>query len=109
MMVCDALLNQHIFSGVGNIIKNEVLFRTHIHPESLLGNVPFNKLEELVKETVNYSRQFYVWRKAQVLKDHWLIYRKNTCPGDKTQVENQILGRSRRRCFYCPACQKLYN
>src|SRR5438132_2866112 len=26
-MVCDALLNQDIFAGVGNIIKNEVLFR----------------------------------------------------------------------------------
>src|SRR5205085_1054389 len=25
MLVCDALLNQHIFAGVGNIIKNEVL------------------------------------------------------------------------------------
>lgn len=37
MMVCDALLDQHIFSGAGNIIKNEVLFRTGIHPEALLG------------------------------------------------------------------------
>ncbi|MEO7493624.1 MAG: DNA-formamidopyrimidine glycosylase family protein, partial [Massilia sp.] len=26
MLVCDALLDQSIFSGVGNIIKNEVLF-----------------------------------------------------------------------------------
>jgi endonuclease-8 len=27
MLVCDALLNQEIFAGVGNIMKNEVLFR----------------------------------------------------------------------------------
>ena len=25
-LVCDALLNQNIFAGVGNILKNEVLF-----------------------------------------------------------------------------------
>ena len=35
--VCDALLDQHIFSGVGNIIKNEVLFRIKVHPKSLVG------------------------------------------------------------------------
>ena len=39
-MVCDALLDQQIFSGVGNIIKNEVLFRVDIQPESLLKNIP---------------------------------------------------------------------
>lgn len=109
MMICDALLNQHIFSGVGNIIKNEVLFRTGIHPESLLGKIPSDKLEELVKEVVNYSHQFYEWYKAGVLKEHWLIYRKSICSRDNTQVINQILGKSRRRCFYCPTCQKSYS
>ncbi|WP_377703094.1 DNA-formamidopyrimidine glycosylase family protein [Pseudoduganella sp. UC29_71] len=34
MLACDALLDQNIFSGVGNIIKNEVLFRLSIHPLS---------------------------------------------------------------------------
>lgn len=109
MMVCDALLNQHIFSGVGNIIKNEVLFRVHIHPGSLLGKIPSRKLKELVKETVNYSYQFYELSKAKALKEHWVIYRKNNCPCDNTTVVNQILGKSKRRCFYCPNCQKLYS
>ena len=108
MMVCDALLNQHIFSGVGNIIKNEVLFRTHIHPESMLGKIPANKLKELVKEAVNYSHQFYSWRKVQAFQDHWLIYEKRICPQNNALIENQILGKSRRRCYFCPACQKLY-
>jgi len=108
-MVCDALLNQHIFSGVGNIIRNEALFRTHIHPASLVGKIPLNKLEELVKETVNYSRQFYIWRKAGVLKSQWLVYNKDTCHKDKTRIVSQILGKTRRRCFYCSGCQKLYS
>ena len=33
-LVCDALLDQNIFAGVGNIIKNEVLFRIRLHPET---------------------------------------------------------------------------
>src|SRR5580765_2047601 len=38
--VCDALLNQQIFAGVGNIIKNEVLFRIKVHPRSRVGGLP---------------------------------------------------------------------
>lgn len=108
MMVCDALLDQHIFSGVGNIIKNEVLFRTKIHPESQLGNLPFRKMEELVKEAVNYTFQFYEWRKAFVLKKHWLVYNKRTCPNASTPILRKKTGKSQRRCFICPDCQKLY-
>ena len=39
-LVCDALLNQQIFAGVGNIIKNEVCFRIYVHPESEVGALP---------------------------------------------------------------------
>ena len=38
-MVCDALLNRDIFSDVGNIIKNEVLYRIQLDPEFLLGKM----------------------------------------------------------------------
>jgi endonuclease VIII len=31
-MVCDAILDQNIFSGAGNIFKNEVLYRVRLHP-----------------------------------------------------------------------------
>ena len=30
--IADVLLDQAIFAGVGNIIKNEVLFRTRVSP-----------------------------------------------------------------------------
>jgi endonuclease-8 len=39
-LVCDALLDQTIFAGVGNIIKNEVLFRIKVHPKTRVGNLP---------------------------------------------------------------------
>src|SRR5690606_3010907 len=54
-LVCDAVLNQDIFAGAGNIIKNEVLYRTRIHPLSTIGALPSNKLKELIHEVRNYS------------------------------------------------------
>ena len=58
LLTCDALMDQQIFSGVGNIIKNEVLFRTRIHPLSRVNKLPPKKLKELVTEAVNYSYDF---------------------------------------------------
>ena len=50
LLACDALLDQDIFSGVGNIIKNEVLFRIRVHPLSTVGALPAPKLRQLVDE-----------------------------------------------------------
>lgn len=108
MMVCDALLDQHIFSGSGNIIKNEVLFRIRVHPESMLGQMPVKKLKDLIQETVHYSHQFYTWRKAFELKKHWCIYNQRMCPRDNVPVERAKLGKTRRRSFYCSQCQIRY-
>ena len=57
-LVADALLDQNIFAGVGNIIKNEVLWRIKIHPKTKVGVLPKKKLNELVDEAKNYSFDF---------------------------------------------------
>src|SRR5438445_2031448 len=79
-LACDALLDQSIFAGVGNIIKNEVLFRIRVHPESTVGALPPRKLTELIKEARNYSFEFLEWKKAFVLRKHWLAHTKKVCP-----------------------------
>lgn len=74
-LVCDALLNQNIFAGVGNIIKNEVLFRIRLHPENRIKNIPLKKINELIAESRNYSFDFLKWKKDFVLRKHWLLKR----------------------------------
>ena len=108
-LVCDALLDQHIFAGVGNIIKNEVLFRIKVHPLTKVGNLPARKLTELIKEARNYSFDFLRWKKAFELKKHWLVNTKKICPRDGSPVIKKYLGKTNRRSFYCAACQVEYN
>src|ERR1043166_3870480 len=60
-LVCDVLLDQNIFAGVGNIIKNEVLFRIKVHPATRVGDLPPKKLTELIKEARQYSFDFLEW------------------------------------------------
>jgi endonuclease-8 len=107
-MICDALLEQDIFSGVGNIIKNEVLYRVYIHPESLVGKISARKINEIVKEAVIYSFQFLDWKKKYELKKHWLAHTKKTCLRCDLQFMKKQTGVKKRRSFYCTNCQKLY-
>ena len=107
-MVCDALLDQQIFSGVGNIIKNEVLFRVRLHPETVVKDIPPRKLAELIKEARNYCFDFLEWKKAFTLKKHWLVHTKKECPRCKIKLTKNYPGKTRRRTFFCSNCQVKY-
>lgn len=108
LMVCDALLEQDIFSGVGNIIKNEVLYRVHIQPESKVSSIPLKKMNEMIKEARNYSFDFLEWKKKYELKKHWLTHTKKTCLRCNQPIIKKITGKKQRRSFYCTNCQHLY-
>ncbi len=108
MLVCDALLDQNIFAGVGNIIKNEVLFRIKVNPKSKIGKLPPRKLTQLINEARNYSFDFLIWKKAFVLKKHWLVHTKKICPRCNIPLKKEYLGKTQRRTFYCKNCQVLY-
>src|SRR5690606_2442208 len=106
--VSDVLLNQDIFAGVGNIIKNEVLFRTRVHPDTPVGKLPPRKLTSLIEEARNYSFDFYKWKKVYQLKKHWLIYTKRKCPVCRGPVTKRYTGKNPRRSFFCENCQALF-
>ncbi len=107
-LVCDALLDQTVFAGVGNIIKNEVLFRIRVHPLSRVGALSEYKRAELVKQARQYSFEFLAWKKAFVLRKHWLVHNRGECPRDHVRLQRAYLGRTQRRSFYCERCQKRY-
>ncbi len=107
-MVCDALLDQNIFSGVGNIIKNEVLYRIKLHPETSVGNIPTRKLSELIKEARQYSFDFLEWKKEFVLRKNWLAHTKKICKRCELPFIKKYCGKTKRRTFFCVNCQVRY-
>jgi endonuclease-8 len=108
LLACDALMDQQLFSGVGNIIKNEVLFRTRIHPESLVAAMPSKKVREMINEAIIYSWEFFEQRKAGKLSRNWQAYHKKECPRNHVPFIEGNTGRSRRASFYCELCQVKY-
>ncbi|MFL5764098.1 MAG: DNA-formamidopyrimidine glycosylase family protein [Bacteroidia bacterium] len=104
-IISDVLLDQEIFAGVGNIIKVEALFLSHIHPEAKVSNIPVSKLDELTATTRSYCFDFYRWKKEYTLRKHWQIYRKGICPRCNLKVVIKYVGKTNRRTFFCNNCQ----
>ena len=108
-LICDALLEQDIFAGVGNIIKNEILYRVRVHPESIVGKIPVTKITKLIEETRIYSFQFLEWKRNYELRNHWLAHTKKICLRCNLPIVKKQTGLKKRRSFICAHCQKLYN
>jgi endonuclease-8 len=106
-MICELLLDQEIFSGVGNIIKNEALYRAKVHPGSLVGHIPDKTLKQLIKEVTDYSFDFFKWRKEGTLNKHWEVYTQKKCAHGHP-VKKLMIGKNKRGSYTCEICQKLY-
>ena len=107
-LICDALLDQEIFGGVGNIIKNEVLYRVRIHPESEVEKIPTKKLTEIINEARSYSFDFLNWKKKGEVKKHWLAHAKKVCHRCNLPIIKKYTGVKKRRSYFCERCQKLH-
>jgi len=108
LLACDALLDQDVFAGVGNIIKNEVLFRIRVHPLSTMGALPAPVLRSLVEQARQYAFEFLEWKKQFVLKQHWQAHRQTTCPRCQIPLHHAKLGKTNRRSDFCERCQVRY-
>ena len=107
-LICEALLDQGILAGVGNKIKNEVLFRRQVHPESLVGHIPETELKKLIDECVALSFEYLEWKREGTDDEHWEVYKKKECPRDHLPILKEKIGKSARSCYFCDKCQRLY-
>lgn len=104
---CDVLMNQNLFAGCGNIIKNEVLWQARIHPLATIENIPARKLREMTNKCSKYSFDFLKWKRKGELSKHFEVYEQSKCPnGHKLTVKNT--GKSHRRSYFCTNCQVEY-
>lgn len=101
----DVLLDQSIFGGVGNIIKNEILSLARIHAAETVRDLTPQKRKELIGLAQSFSRQFYKWRKLFVLWRNLKIHRKGNCPHCGGKVTHKKTGKRNRWSHYCPVCQ----
>ena len=103
--IADVLLDQAIFAGVGNIIKNEVLFRTRTSPFRRVGRLSDDLLTRIVADARAFSFRFLDLRRQFALRRHLEIYGRSVCPACGGPVNRRIHGQRGRRSFFCRRCQ----
>jgi len=101
----DVLLDQSVFAGVGNIIKNEVLFRTGANPFATVAQLSPQSRRAIVHDARAFSFRFLELRRQFALRKNLEIYGRRACPRCGGRVTRRVHGVRKRRSFYCLSCQ----
>jgi endonuclease VIII len=105
--IADVLLDQAIFAGVGNIIKNEVLFRTRVSPFARVRNISDRKLRAIVADARAFSFRFLELRRIFALRKNLDVYGRSVCPRCGGPIGRRVHGQRARRSFFCARCQRV--
>jgi endonuclease VIII len=106
-VIADSLMDQTVFSGVGNKIRNEALYRAGIHPMSIGAKIPAAKLNKLIDETVKYARIFYRQLRKSGKHDFFEVYQQEYA-ADGSAVTMQYLPKTKRKVWFSEHRQQLY-
>ncbi|KAM8953275.1 endonuclease 8-like 2 [Pelodytes ibericus] len=104
--VCITLMDQRYFSGVGNIIKNEILFLARVHPLSFGSLLPLERLRSILDHAVTFTSD-WLRSKLEGKGLHYHIYLRERCD-EGHKVVKEAIGPEyglKRLTWYCPKCQ----
>jgi endonuclease-8 len=104
--IADMLLDQDVFAGVGNMIKNEVLSIVKVNPKRNIKDIEDQKLKEIIEVANSFSWQFYKWRQKFELTKHLKVHRRAVCPHCGERLTREKTGKRQRWAYFCPLCQQ---
>jgi endonuclease-8 len=99
----DALLDQTLVAGIGNIFKSEACFATRLDPWRPIGDLTDEQLiqvcdaaHDLMQNAVEHGRHANaVYRRAG-----------QPCPNCGTRIASRGQGDANRTTYWCPQCQQ---
>jgi endonuclease VIII len=119
--IADALLNQRVVAGLGNVYKSEVLFMCRVNPFTLVRDVGDDKLAAIVDTAqqvlranvsealapmTTYSGFRKTTRRASPRERLWVYGRARLpCRRCGTPVRIRKQGLDARLTYWCPECQ----
>ncbi len=104
-----ALLDQQVIAGLGNILRNEILFRAEVHPERQVRSLSLDEVCRLIEEAKRLSEEFLARklrgeRIAPLLK----VYnrQRQPCPRCGYPIKLYFQEPIKRKTFVCERCQR---
>jgi endonuclease VIII len=100
--VGDALLDQRLVSGIGNLWKAEALWRARVSPWRAVGATTDEELTAVLEEAARLMRA-----SVDTGREERAVYGKagRPCPRCRTPIEARGQGDANRTAYWCPSCQ----
>ena len=99
----DALLDQHLVAGIGNIFKSEACFAARVDPWRPVGDLSDEELGAVLAA----AREQMQAAVESGGRHHFRIYkrRQGTCPSCRGSISSRGQGDANRITYWCPRCQ----
>jgi endonuclease VIII len=100
--VGDALLDQRLVAGIGNVWRTEALWHARVSPWRPLSSVEDAELRRVLEEAARLMRS-----SLDTGREERAIYRHagRPCPRCSTPIRSRGQGDANRTAYWCPACQ----
>jgi len=102
LLVGEALVDQRLVAGIGNVWLSELLWHTRVSPWARLGDVP----DESLTAALDWAREAMTASVAG-RRSARAVYRRagRGCPRCGDVVRGRGLGDANRTAYWCPTCQ----
>jgi endonuclease-8 len=97
----DALLDQALVAGIGNIFKSEACFRARLDPWQPVGEVA----DEDLRAVLEAARSLMLAAVESGRHDHAVYRARRPCPGCGRRIASRGQGDANRTTYWCPSCQ----
>lgn len=102
--ICEALLDQSLVCGVGNIAKSEILFRARVSPLTRGCDASESQLSCVID-----AIQTVLWNSYHK-GGRWTcsVYRRvgQSCERCGSKIRSMSVKPSKRATYYCPSCER---
>jgi endonuclease VIII len=100
--VGEAVLDQRVVAGIGNIVKSEALWECRIDPFAAVASIADDRLRALADAAGRILRDGVAAGGSLPRR----VYRRagRPCPRCRTPILSAAQGEQRRTSYWCPAC-----
>jgi endonuclease-8 len=100
----DALLDQHLVAGIGNIFKSEACFAAKVDPWRPIGDLSDEELDAVLLA----AREQMQAAVESGGRHHFRVYkrRQGSCPSCGGPITSRGQGDANRTTYWCPRCQR---
>jgi endonuclease VIII len=97
----DALLDQHLVAGIGNIFKSEACFAARIDPWRKVGDLS----DEELRGVLAAARALMLEAVKSGRHPHNVYRRRGSCLRCRGRISSRGQGDANRTTYWCPRCQ----